>query len=37
MKRCFTLLLMLLFMGGAFAQVLVNETFETGNTVDHPQ
>lgn len=36
MKRCFTLLLMLLFVGGAFAQVLVNETFESGNTVDQP-
>ena len=33
MKRLFTLCAMLLLMGGAFAQVLVNETFETGNTV----
>ena len=34
MKRLFTLCALLLLMGGSFAQVLVNETFETGNTVD---
>jgi len=34
MKRLFTLMLTLLFMGSGFAQVLVNETFENGNTVD---
>lgn len=34
MKRFFTLCAMLLVMSGAFAQVLVNETFENGNTVD---
>ncbi|MCR5646434.1 MAG: T9SS type A sorting domain-containing protein [Bacteroidales bacterium] len=33
MKRLFTLGAMLLVMSGAFAQVLVNETFENGNTV----
>ena len=36
MKRLFTLCTMLLLMGSTFAQVLVNETFETGNTVDQP-
>ena len=36
MKRLFTLLLMMSFMSGTFAQVLVNETFENGNTVDQP-
>ena len=36
MKRLFTLMMTLLLMGSAFAQVLVNETFETGNTVDQP-
>lgn len=34
MKRLLTLLALLFMMGGAFAQVLVNETFEVGNTVD---
>lgn len=34
MKRLFTLMTALLLVGSAFAQVLVNETFETGNTVD---
>ena len=34
MKRLFTLLMLMLLMGSTFAQVLVNETFETGNTVD---
>ena len=33
MKRLFTLSAMLLLVGTAFAQVLVNETFESGNTV----
>ena len=33
MKRLFTLFAMWLLMGSTFAQVLVNETFETGNTV----
>ena len=33
MKRLFTIMAMLLLMGSAFAQVLVNETFEEGNTV----
>ena len=34
MKRMFTVLLMMFFIGSASAQVLVNETFENGNTVD---
>ena len=34
MKRLFTFMLVLLLTGSAFAQVLVNETFENGNTVD---
>ena len=34
MKRLFTAMLVLLLMGSASAQVLVNETFENGNTVD---
>ena len=34
MKRFFTLLMLVLLMGGAFAQVLVNEGFETGNVVE---
>ena len=34
MKRFFTLLMILFLMGSAFAQVLVDEGFETGNTVD---
>ena len=34
MKRLFTLMLTLLLVGSGFAQVLVNETFENGNTVD---
>ena len=34
MKRFFTLLMLSLLMGSAFAQVLVNETFEVGNTVE---
>ena len=33
MKRLFTLMTMLFLMGSAFAQVLVNESFENGNTV----
>ena len=33
MKKLFTLLMLVLLMGSTFAQVLVNETFETGNTV----
>ena len=33
MKRFFTLLMLSLLVGGVYAQVLVNETFETGNTV----
>ncbi len=33
MKRLFTLLLMSFLAGGVYAQVLVNETFEDGNTV----
>ena len=33
MKRLFIICVMLLLMGSAFAQVLVNETFENGNTV----
>ena len=34
MKRLFTLMMTLLLVGSGFAQVLVNETFENGNTVD---
>ena len=34
MKRLFTLIALCLLMGNTFAQVLVNEGFETGNTVD---
>ena len=34
MKRLFTLMMALLLVGSGFAQVLVNETFENGNTVD---
>ena len=34
MKKLYALLAMWLLMGSAFAQVLVNETFENGNTVD---
>ena len=34
MKRLFTLMMTLLLIGSGFAQVLVNETFESGNTVD---
>ena len=33
MKRLFTLFFVLLLVGSAFPQVLVNETFENGNTV----
>ena len=33
MKKLYAFLAMWLLMGSAFAQVLVNETFETGNTV----
>ena len=33
MRKLFTLFLMLFFMGTSFAQVLINETFENGNTV----
>ena len=36
MKRLFTLMMSLLLMGSGFAQVLVNETFETGNTEGQP-
>ena len=34
MKRLFTVMLMLFFIGSTSAQVLVNETFENGNAVD---
>lgn len=34
MKRLVTLIALCLLMGNTFAQVLVNEGFETGNTVD---
>ena len=34
MKKLYALFALLFLMGSAFAQVLVNETFETGNTVD---
>ena len=34
MRRFLTMIAMWLLMGSAFAQVLVNETFENGNTVD---
>lgn len=34
MKKLYALFVMCFLMGSAFAQVLVNETFETGNTVD---
>ena len=34
MKRLLTLIATLLLVGSTFAQVLVNETFENGNTVD---
>ena len=33
MKRLFTFMMTLLLVGSGFAQVLVNETFENGNTV----
>ena len=33
MKRLFTLMILVLLVGSAYAQVLVNEGFETGNTV----
>ena len=36
MKRLFTLCVMLLMTGSVMAQVLVNETFENGNTVGQP-
>ena len=36
MKRLFTLFVMFLLMGSVMAQVLVNETFENGNTVGQP-
>ena len=36
MKKLYAFIAMWLLMGSAFAQVLVNETFETGNTVDQP-
>ena len=36
MNRLCTLFAMLFLIGNASAQVLVNETFETGNTVDQP-
>ena len=34
MKKLYAFIAMWLLMGSAFAQVLVNETFENGNTVD---
>lgn len=36
MKRLSTLLVLLFMVSGAFAQVIVNETFENGNTVEQP-
>lgn len=36
MNRLYVLLAMMLFVGSVSAQVLVNETFENGNTVDQP-
>ena len=33
MKKLLTLLMLTFLMGSTYAQVLVNETFETGNTV----
>lgn len=36
MKKLYAFIAMWLLMGSAFAQVLVNETFETGNTVGQP-
>ena len=36
MKNLFALLVMFFLMGSVSAQVLVNETFENGNTVDQP-
>ena len=34
MKKLYAIIATMLLMGSAFAQVLVNETFENGNTVD---
>ena len=34
MKKLYSFIAMMLFMGSTFAQVLVHETFENGNTVD---
>ena len=34
MKKLYAFIAMMLLAGSAFAQVLVNETFENGNTVD---
>lgn len=34
MKRLYAFIAMWLMIGSTFAQVLVNETFENGNTVD---
>ena len=36
MKKLYAFIAMWLLMGSSFAQVLVNETFETGNTVGQP-
>ena len=36
MKKLYALLVMFFLMGSVSAQVLVNETFENGNTVDQP-
>ena len=36
MKKLYAFIAMWLLMGSAFAQVIVNETFETGNTVGQP-
>ena len=36
MKKLYAFIAMWLLAGSAFAQVLVNETFENGNTVDQP-
>lgn len=36
MKKLYAFIAMMLLMGSAFAQILVNETFENGNTVGQP-
>ena len=36
MKRLFTLLMLVLLIGSTYAQILVNETFENGNTIGQP-